>query len=65
MLFRDEMSNSLAELVRKLMSYVEETDRISSYNEQINQSKEILKYIEELKKEGGHSIAQLTHRYQF
>ena len=56
------MSNSLAELVRKLQSYCEETAKINSYTEQIFKSNEILKYISELKKEGGHAIAQLTQR---
>lgn len=56
------MTSSLAELVRKLKSYVDETDKIISYTEQISQCREILKYIEELKKEGGQAIAQLTQR---
>ena len=56
------MTTSLNEIVECLASFSTETGKIGKLNEQAGQCREILKYIEDLKKEGPHAINKLAQR---
>ncbi|XP_067939464.1 serine/threonine-protein kinase SMG1-like [Watersipora subatra] len=60
---RDEMASVLSDIINHLTAFCAETGKIRSLTEQAGQCREILKYIEGLKKEGGQAISKLTQRF--
>lgn len=59
------MASVLSDIINHLTAFCTETGKIRSLTEQAGQCREILKYIEGLKKEGGQAISKLTQRLVF
>ena len=54
------MAEALTQIVNLLTNFGTETAKISALTEQAAQCRDILKYIDELKKEAGHAVNQLA-----
>jgi len=56
------MSSCLTDMSKLMKNYKEESTAIDSCNAQLVSCKDMLKYIEQLKKEGGQAIAHLIQQ---